>query len=139
MDQTLTEIMAEARRMDAEAAGQPAQQPASQAPPAPGPSSPTAGQGESLEALEARLRAAHEDRQRNASDAARNEELANQALRARGFSALPKLESMPTEPTRTRLDGSPWTPADRKLAEELQRYLPGIDLMGARTPPGYRR
>jgi len=101
---------------------------------------PATTQPESLADLESRLRAAHDERTRTASattasDAGRNEKLLADALASRGVTYR-----QPDAPrANIRLDGSAWSAADVKLAQELQKYLPGIDLLGARVPPGYRR
>ena len=103
---------------------------------------PDAGQGETLEALETRLRAAHDERQRNAgieADRPANERLVQDVLRQRSIREIePDTTPNADGPLPIRLDGSAWTPADHRLCEEMQKYV-HVDILGARIPPGYRR
>ncbi len=150
MSDILAALMAQARAIDAatEAA---AAQTGTQQPPAPTlPADAQAaqpapgGQGESLEALEARLRSDWADRRRNAgfeADRERNEAILREALAQRGVREFkPDGASSADLPRNLRLDGSEWSAADVRLANDLQRFLPTVDLLGGgRFPPGYRR
>jgi hypothetical protein len=103
---------------------------------------PATGQGETLEALEARLKAQHDQRLRDAkfeTERPANEELLRRALGS-NYRPVPKADNTEPPPPMTRRDGSPLTPADLKLAAEMQRLHPNIiDWTGARTPPGHYR
>lgn len=151
VDEQLADIMRQVREMDraaeAAAAGQPAQQPAQQQqpvqppvqPPAQPPAdNPDAGHGETLEALETRLRAAHDDRVRAANFEAQrpaNEEILRRAL----GSAYRPLPSPDSPPPTTRRDGTPLTALDVQIAAQMRREFPFIDFDGSRRPGADRR
>jgi hypothetical protein len=103
------------------------------------------GQGETLEALEARLRAAHDERVRNASFEAQrpaNEAMLKNILGS-AYRALADANADSASdaeyPQPGRRDGTPLTPLDMHLANELARLLPHMDLDGSRQPRSSRR
>jgi hypothetical protein len=125
-------------------------QTAQQSPPGPTPPAdaqavqPAPGVRETDAQLEARLKAAYADRQRNAgfeADRPANEELMNRALAARGISPPDKSDSTPNVApvARVRLDGQPFNALDNHLTIEMARLFPHLDIDGSRRPVNERR
>jgi hypothetical protein len=118
-------------------AGQQPAQPPQDAPHTPDTGQPVAKQPEDLVALEARLRAQHDQRVRGDRERDDNEEILRRVL-GNAYRPLPKADSTNTDAPRTRRDGSPLTELDKRLAIGMTRLFPYLDL-GARVPPAYRR
>jgi hypothetical protein len=143
MNDQLAQLLRDAAEIDR--AAQPVQQ--STPPTTPPDAAPAAGgasDGQEMDVelveLERRLRAAHDERQRNANTAATNERLLAEALASRGIREhKPDTASNADTAPPLRLDGTTWSAADVRTARELEKYLPGIDLLGSRVPPGFRR
>jgi hypothetical protein len=132
---------------------QPAPQRAPEAPQTPSAKSPFVPMTPELQALEDRLRAAHAAQVHAAnleSLRPQNEEIWRRVMRSEPPRPEPTPDTAPENyhivsdrspliadqhaaPARTRRDGSALTEFDVRLASEMQRLLPHVDLFGTRT------